>query len=141
MGTMCDGAVGPTATQPPPGSSTRAETTTAFVHFHVVAPDGVFSRAADGAVSFHAGRAPSRDEIADIAGRVAKRMTKWTEGEYALFVERPEMLSAILMARRYGIDLIQLVDAGEAYALAARGIDAAQLTALVGWLRRTHRMT
>jgi hypothetical protein len=48
-----------------------------FVHFHVVAPDGVFSRAEDGAVTFHAGRAPSREEIAEVAGRVAKRMTKW----------------------------------------------------------------
>jgi hypothetical protein len=48
-----------------------------FVHFHVVATDGVFSRAEDGTVTFHAGRAPSREEIAEVAGRVAKRMTKW----------------------------------------------------------------
>ena len=48
-----------------------------FVHFHVVAPDGVFTRAADGAVLFHVGRAPSPDAIADVAGRVATRMTTW----------------------------------------------------------------
>lgn len=41
-----------------------------FVHFHVVAPDGVFTRGEDGVVRFHAGRAPTREEIADVAGRV-----------------------------------------------------------------------
>jgi hypothetical protein len=60
-----------------------------FVHFHVVAPDGVFSRAQDGVVTFHAGRAPSRGEIADVAGRVAKRMTKWLRRR-KLLDERPE---------------------------------------------------
>ena len=48
-----------------------------FVHFHVVQTDGVFTRDDDGAVRFHTGRAPSREEIADVAGRVAVRMTKW----------------------------------------------------------------
>ncbi len=42
-----------------------------------MAPDGVFSRAEDGAVTFHAGRQPSPSDIADVSGRVAKRMTKW----------------------------------------------------------------
>jgi hypothetical protein len=60
-----------------------------FVHFHLVAPDGVFSRAEDGAVTFHEGPAPSRDEIADVAGRVAKRMTKWLRRR-KLLDERPE---------------------------------------------------
>ena len=50
-------------------------------------PWRVFSRAKDGAVTFHAGRAPSRDEIADVAGRVAKRMTKWLRRR-KLFDER-----------------------------------------------------
>ena len=35
-----------------------------FVHFHVICPDGVFTRDAEGAVSFHVGRAPTREEIA-----------------------------------------------------------------------------
>jgi ribosomal protein S27E len=59
-----------------------------FVHFHVVAPDGVFTRAEDGAVTFHAGRAPSRDDIADVAGRVAQRMTRWLRRR-KLVDERP----------------------------------------------------
>ena len=46
-----------------------------FVHFHVVQPDGVFTRDKAGVVRFHAGRAPSREKIADVAGRVEKRMT------------------------------------------------------------------
>lgn len=37
---------------------------------------------------FHAGRAPSREEIADVAGRVAKRMTKWLRRR-KLLDERP----------------------------------------------------
>ena len=43
-----------------------------FVHFHVVCPDGVFTRDASGAVSFHVGRAPSREEIASVAERVER---------------------------------------------------------------------
>jgi len=60
-----------------------------FVHFHVVVPDGVFRRAEDGTVTFHAGRAPSHDDIAHVAGRVAKRMTKWLRRR-RLLDERPE---------------------------------------------------
>jgi hypothetical protein len=49
-----------------------------FVHFHVVVPDGVFTRAApDGAVTFHEGCPPSCDDVAAIAVRVAKRMSRW----------------------------------------------------------------
>ena len=59
-----------------------------FVHFHVVQTDGVFTRAGDGAVRFHAGRAPLREELADVAGRVAKRMTKWLRRR-KLLDERP----------------------------------------------------
>jgi len=48
-----------------------------FVHFHVVALDGVVDREDDGEVVFHPGRAPSRDEIAVVAARVHQRMRKW----------------------------------------------------------------
>ncbi|HEX5138832.1 MAG TPA: transposase [Planctomycetota bacterium] len=48
-----------------------------FVHFHVVVPDGVFRRDAAGAVTFHEGPAPSREDIASVAARVGKRMTRW----------------------------------------------------------------
>ena len=42
-----------------------------FVHLPVVALDGVYVRTDAGAV-FHQGPAPSRDDIADVAARVAK---------------------------------------------------------------------
>ena len=51
-----------------------------FVHFHVIVPDGVFTRAddaADGAVVFREGPAPTRADIADVAARVEKRMCRW----------------------------------------------------------------
>jgi hypothetical protein len=44
-----------------------------FVHFHVVVPDGVFTRAG---VTFHEERAPSRAEVAahhDVEPRVGAR--------------------------------------------------------------------
>ena len=59
-----------------------------FVHFHVLAPDGVFTRDESGAVAFHPGRAPSLGDIADVAGRVAKRMTRWLRRR-KLIDERP----------------------------------------------------
>jgi hypothetical protein len=49
-----------------------------FVHFHVLTLDGVFTRSVEGgAVTFHEGPAPSAEEIAKIAARVAKRMARW----------------------------------------------------------------
>ncbi len=50
----------------------------AFVHLHVVVLDGVFVRHAETKeLVFQEGRAPSREEIAVIAARVEKRMTRW----------------------------------------------------------------
>lgn len=49
-----------------------------FVHLHVVALDGVFTREApDGAVEFHEGPAPSCQELAALAARLAERMLRW----------------------------------------------------------------
>ena len=59
-----------------------------FVHFHLVCPDGVFTRAASGVVSFHVSRAPSREEIASVAERVEKAMTRWLR-KRNLIDERP----------------------------------------------------
>ncbi len=53
------------------------------MHFHVIVHDGLFSRAdaaddaADGAVVFRKGPAPTRADIADVAARVEKRMCRW----------------------------------------------------------------
>ena len=55
-----------------------------FVHYHVVAFDGVFTRDAGGAAVFHDGPAPSREEIAAVAGRVAERMTRWLRRRHLL---------------------------------------------------------
>src|SRR5271165_3226227 len=49
----------------------------AFVHLHVVVPDGVFLARADQPLAFHEGPAPTRREIAAVAERVEKRMTRW----------------------------------------------------------------
>ena len=52
-----------------------------FVHFHVVTTDGVFTRETkDGAAVFHQGRARSTDDVAEVAGRVHKRMLRWLRG-------------------------------------------------------------
>jgi hypothetical protein len=59
-----------------------------FVHFHVVVPDGVFFRDDDGAVTFDEGPAPSREDIAAVAARVDKRMTRWLRRR-GLVDERP----------------------------------------------------
>jgi ribosomal protein S27E len=58
-----------------------------FVHLHVVALDGVFTRTGAGVV-FHEGPAPTRDEIETLAGRVAERMTRWL-GRRGLLDRRP----------------------------------------------------
>jgi hypothetical protein len=48
------------------------------VHYHVVAPDGVFTRETrDGPAFFHDRSAPSMLDVAAVAGRVEKRMLRW----------------------------------------------------------------
>ena len=47
------------------------------MHFHVLVPDGVFTRTDAGAVVFRDGPAPTRADIADVAARVEKRMRRW----------------------------------------------------------------
>ena len=71
-------------------------------------------------------------------------LPKWlgmTDAEYQLFVERPEALKIILMARRYGQDLHSLLKATDnAVALAARGASAAEATLVRDWLAKTGRL-
>jgi hypothetical protein len=48
------------------------------VHFHVLVPDGVFTRVDEGgAVVFRQGPAPTRADLATVAARVEKRMIRW----------------------------------------------------------------
>jgi hypothetical protein len=64
-----------------------SSTLACFVHLHVVAVDGVFTRS-EAVATFHEGPAPSRDDIAAVAARVATRMTRWLRRR-GLLDERP----------------------------------------------------
>jgi hypothetical protein len=59
-----------------------------FVHFHVMVPDGVFVRDDGDAVTFFETPAPSRLDVAAVAERVEKRMTRWLRRR-GLIDERP----------------------------------------------------
>ena len=64
-----------------------------FVHLHVVALDSerserVFTRAHEGLVVFHEGPAPSHQDVAAVAARVAERMLRWMRRR-KLLEERP----------------------------------------------------
>ena len=65
-----------------------------------------------------------------------------TVEEYALFAEQPRHLGTILKARRYGLDLGELVTARDeaTFSLAARGLDTHEQQDLIAWLKRTGRM-
>jgi hypothetical protein len=59
-----------------------------FVHLHVVARGGVFTRFDDGAVRFHPGPAPSVADVAAVGKRVAERMHRWMR-RGKMFDQRP----------------------------------------------------
>jgi hypothetical protein len=62
-----------------------------LVHLHVVALDGVFTRdAPGGAAVFHEGPAPSGEELAAFAARVAERMLRWMRRRKLLDERRAE---------------------------------------------------
>ncbi|WP_437911559.1 hypothetical protein WME73_28270 [Sorangium sp. So ce302] len=63
--------------------------------------DGVFTRADDTGVTFHEERAPSPEEVAGIAARVAKRMTRWRRRR-GLVDERPAASEASAPAAQSG---------------------------------------
>lgn len=48
-----------------------------FVHVLVLVPDGVFTRAANGAVVFRQGPAPTRADLVAVAAPIEKRMRRW----------------------------------------------------------------
>lgn len=62
--------------------------------------------------------------------------------EYALYVEKPQFLRAIFMAKRQGIPLsaaIEMAD-GQSVQLAARGVPSGEVPALRAWLEQTGRL-
>lgn len=66
----------------------------------------------------------------------------FAEDEYALFVEKPAFLRAILMARRSGISLEQAVAVANdgAVKLAARGVPPEDIPKIRKWLEQTGRI-
>jgi hypothetical protein len=46
-------------------------------HLHTLATDGIFEKTGNGRVRFHEAKAPSKDDISELAKRVRDRMMKW----------------------------------------------------------------
>ena len=70
-----------------------------FVHFHVLVPDGVFTRAdAAGSVVFREGPAPTRADIAAVGARVEKRMRRWLRRRRLLDEQRDSTASVPIAA-------------------------------------------
>jgi hypothetical protein len=46
-------------------------------HLHTLAADGVFEKTGNGGVRFHEAKAPSKDDLGELAKRVRDRMVKW----------------------------------------------------------------
>jgi hypothetical protein len=103
-----------------------------FVHFHVLVPDGVFTRAdAAGSVVFREGPAPTRADIAAVAARVEKRMRRWLCRRGLLDEQREEdrsnealelsPLEACMQLSLFGSTSLRLAKDGAAVPLAASG--------------------
>ena len=62
--------------------------------------------------------------------------------EYAVFVEQPRLLRAILMARRNNIPLNDTLSfaSGDTTQLAARGVPPEEIPGIRRWLERTGRL-
>jgi hypothetical protein len=64
----------------------------------------------------------------------------FTHDEGKLWAERPESLRFIVAAHRYGTPVEIILQGRDDFALAARATDSAAATAVLGWLRETHRL-
>ena len=60
--------------------------------------------------------------------------------EYAVWVEKPTALRAILAAHEYGKPFQRVIADSHEYALAARGLTADDLNAVREWLQETGRL-
>jgi len=66
-----------------------------------------------------------------------------SEGEYALYVEKPTSLPYLISAHRFNVPLNELeifAADGYGYALAARAKDASEAQKVMDWLRKTGRI-
>jgi hypothetical protein len=78
-------------------------------------------------------------------GGAGTSLHKWLgfeRDEYAVFVERPLLLRAILMARRNGLPLEETLSlaSGDTTRLAARGVPPEEIPRIRRWLERTGRL-
>lgn len=64
----------------------------------------------------------------------------FTHEEGKLWAERPESLRFIVAAHRYGTPVETILQSRDDFALAARATDSAKATAVLSWLRKTHRL-
>lgn len=60
--------------------------------------------------------------------------------EYALWVEKPAFLNAIVFARKFGYDIAHMPIWANGYALAARGASPEETGQLIEWLKKTGRL-
>jgi hypothetical protein len=112
-----------------PECSRTNHSSASFVHFHVLVPNGVFTRTeGDGSVVFREGPAPTRAEIASVAARVEKRMRRSLRrrgllderAEEDLSNEAPELspLEACMQLSLFGSTYVRLGGDGAAVPLA-----------------------
>jgi hypothetical protein len=79
------------------------------------------------------------------AGGAGTTLHEWLgfdRQEYAVFVERPRLLRAILMARRNGLPLKATLSfaSDDTTQLAARGVPPEEIPGIRRWLERTGRL-
>lgn len=82
--------------------------------------------------AWHEGKAGQNMELHEFLGMSA--------AEYALWVERPEVLPFIVIARRSGKSVQEVILEAEHQPLAARATDANEARQLHDWLLATHRL-
>lgn len=82
--------------------------------------------------AWHEGNAGINQELHQFLGMSAE--------EYALWVERPEVLPFIVIARRSGKSVQEIILEAEHHPMAARAANPAEARQLHDWLLATHRL-
>ncbi len=89
------------------------------------------------------------DEIGDFVGAwhegaspglELREFLGMTKDEYALWVEQPQFLPAIVASHRFGIPLPEAERDAEAMPVAARALNAVEGRAMLEWLQRKGRI-
>lgn len=82
--------------------------------------------------AWHEGKAGQDEALHEFLGM--------SEGEYTLWVERPEVLPFIVIARRSGKSVQEVILETEHQPMAARAANATEARQLHDWLLATHRL-